>query len=110
MLTERMVQESADGSAEMQKVSAFVAAQTKDKGRSKSLEEEKDTDSRVKKEVLPGDPWSVVDGLPSEVLSEQLCLYGIVMRPSLNFCLTVTLAKFPVIMKVRKENAGKTVP
>lgn len=110
VLTERMVQESADGSAEMQKVSVFVAAQTKDKGRSKSLEEEKDTDSRVKKEVLPGDPRSVVGGLPSEVLSEQLCLYGIVMRPSLNFCLTVTLAEFPVIMKVRKENAGKTVP
>lgn len=29
VLTERMVQESADGSAEMQKVSVFVAAQKK---------------------------------------------------------------------------------
>lgn len=90
--------------------SLFVAAETKDKGRSKSLEEEKDTNSRVKKEVLPGDPWSVVGSLPSGVLSEQLCLYGIVMGPSLNFCLIEPQAKFPVIMKVRKENAGKTVP
>lgn len=90
MLTERMVQESAGDSAEAQKVSVFVATQTKDKGRSKSLEEKKDTDSRVKKEVLPGDSCSVVGSLPSGVLSEQLCLYGFVMAPSLNFCFTET--------------------